>query len=87
MAIPKIKKQTDLRENLYRTLEDIAQGGKPCLVPTKNGEVILISREKFEELVMERDLLQEFKEPLDFEKLEEASKVISRLDKKFGFKR
>ena len=87
MAIPKVTKQTDLRENLYKTLEEIATGGKPHLVPTKNGEVIILSRKEYDEILFEKDLLQEFKEPIEFDELGEADLVIAKIDKKFGFKK
>ena len=51
MGIPKITKQTDLRDNLYKTLEEIATGGKPHLVPTKNGEVIIMSRQEYDAIL------------------------------------
>ena len=87
MGIPKITKQTDLRDNLYKTLEDIATGGAPHLIPTKSGDVIILSREDYDEILLEKELLQEFQKPLNFDELIEADKVISKLDKKLGFKK
>jgi len=87
MGIPKVTKQTDLRGNLYKTLEKIARGGSSHLVPTKNGEVIILSRKEYEEILLEKDLLEEFKEPIKFDELTESEVVISKLDKKFGFKK
>jgi PHD/YefM family antitoxin component YafN of YafNO toxin-antitoxin module len=87
MGIPKITKQSDLRDNLYKTLDEIATGGSPHLVPTKSGEVIIISRKDYDEILLEKELLQEFKEPIRFGELTEAETVFSRLDKKFGFKK
>jgi PHD/YefM family antitoxin component YafN of YafNO toxin-antitoxin module len=87
MGIPKVIKQTDLRENLYKTLEEIATGGSPHLIPTKNGEVVILSRREYDEILFEKDLLQEFQEPIKFSELTEADAVISKLDKKFGFKK
>ncbi len=87
MGIPKVTKQTDLRDNLYKTLDEIAMGGSPHLVPTKNGEVIILSRKEYDEILLEKELLQEFQEPIKFGELTEAEVVISKLDKKFGFKK
>lgn len=87
MGIPKITKQTDLRDNLYKTLEEIATGGKPHLVPTKNGEVVILSRQDYDAILLEKDLLQEFQNPIQFEDLTDASEVFKKLDKKFGFKK
>jgi PHD/YefM family antitoxin component YafN of YafNO toxin-antitoxin module len=87
MGAPKVTKQTDLRINLYKTLDEIATGGSPHLVPTKNGEVVILSRKEYDRILFEKDLHQEFKEPIKFEELTEADAVISRLDKKFGFKK
>lgn len=87
MGIPKVTKPTDLRDNLYKTLEEIATGGGPHLIPTKNGEVIILSRQEYDEILLEKELLQEFQEPVNFGELTEAEAVISKLDKKFGFKK
>lgn len=87
MAIPKLTKQTELRDNLYKTLENVATGGGAHLVPTKNGDVIILSREEYDAILLEKELLQEFKEPLDMDDLIPAKDVIGRLDKKFGFKK
>lgn len=87
MGAPKITKQTDLRENLYKTLEDIAKGGKPHLVPTKQGEVIIISRQEYDSILEEKELLSEFRSPLDLSELSDAGDVFKRLEKKFGSKK
>jgi PHD/YefM family antitoxin component YafN of YafNO toxin-antitoxin module len=87
VGIPKITKQTELRDNLYKTLEEVATEGTSHLIPTKNGEVILISRQEYDSILLEKDLLQEFQSPIDFNELIEASDVFSSLDKKFGFKK
>jgi PHD/YefM family antitoxin component YafN of YafNO toxin-antitoxin module len=87
MGIPKFTKQTDLRDNLYNTLEEVANGGVTHLVPTMNGEVIIISRQEYDSILLEKEFLQEFKNPIKFEELTEASKVFKKLDKKFGLKK
>lgn len=87
MGIPKVTKQTDLRDNLYKTLEEVATGGSPHLVPTKNGDVVIISRQEYDEILLEKELFQEFQEPIKLDELTEASVVLNRLDKKFGFKK
>ncbi len=87
MGIPKITKQTELRDNLYKTLEDVATGGAPHLIPTKNGEVIIISRQAYDEILLEKEFLQEFHNPIKFEEVTEASEVFNRLDEKFGFQK
>ena len=87
MGIPKITKQTELRDNLYKTLEDVATGGVPHLIPTQNGEVIISSRQAYDEILLEKEFLQEFHIPIKFEELTEASEVFKRLDEKFGFQK
>lgn len=87
MGIPKVTKPSDLRDNLYNTLDEIASGGSPHLVPTKSGEVIILSRKDYDEILLEKDLLQEFKEPVKFSELKDAKEVFSKLDRKFGFKK
>ena len=87
MGIPKVTKQTDLRENLYKTLEEIATGGSPHLVPTKNGDVVIISRQEYDEILLEKEFFQEFQEPIQLNELTDATTVLNRFDKKFGFKK
>ena len=87
MGIPKVTKQTDLRDNLYKTLEDVATGGSSYLVPTKNGDVVIISRQEYDEILLEKELFQEFQEPIRLDELTEALTVLNRLDKKYGFKK
>jgi PHD/YefM family antitoxin component YafN of YafNO toxin-antitoxin module len=87
MGMPKITKQTELRDNLYKTLEEVAKGGDPHLIPTKSGEVIIISRQAYDEIVLEKEFLQEFQNPIKFEELIEASEVFKTMDEKFGFKK
>jgi hypothetical protein len=87
MGVPKLTKHTELRDNLCKTLEKIATGGRPHLISTKNGEVIILSRQDYDEILFERELLQECKEPIDFGDLTEAKTVIFRLNKKFGFQK
>ena len=82
MGIPKVTKQTDLRDNLYKTLEEVATGGSSYLVPTKNGDVVIISRQEYDEILLEKELFQEFQVPIQFDELTEASVVLNRLDKK-----
>ena len=87
MGLPKVTKQTELRDNLYKTLEDVATGRSSCLVPTKNGDVIIISRQEYDEILLEKELFQEFQEPIRFDELTDASSVLNRFDKKYGFKK
>ena len=87
MGLPKVTKQTELRDNLYKTLEDVATGGSSCLVPTKTGDVIIISRQEYDEILLEKELFQEFQEPIRFDELTDASSVLNRFDKKYGFKK
>ena len=87
MGIPKITKQTELRDNLYKTLEEVATDGTTHLIPTKNGDVILISRQEYEAILLEKEYLQEFNSPINENELIEVSEVFDRLDKKFGFQK
>ena len=87
MGILKVTKPTDLRENLYKTLEEIATGGSPHLVPTKNGDVVIISRQEYDEILLEKEFFQEFQEPIQLNELTDATTVLNRFDKKFGFKK
>jgi len=86
MALPQIKKPSDLRENLYTTLEKVCEGEK-FIIPTKNGEVILMKKKEHDLLMEELDLLKDFEEPINFDELTDHKTVFEELDRKFGFNR
>ena len=86
MALPQIKKPSDLRENLYTTLEKVCEGEK-FIIPTKNGEVILMKKKEHDLLMEELDLLKDFEEPINFDELTDTETVFKELDRKFGFNR
>ena len=86
MALPKTKKPSDLRENLYTTLEQVCEGEK-FIIPTKHGEVILMKKTEHDLLMEELDLLKDFEEPINFDELTDTETVFKELDRKFGFNR
>lgn len=55
-----------MRDSLYKILEDVATGGVSCSVPTKNGDEVIISRQEYHDIVLEKELLKEFKSPIQF---------------------
>ena len=59
MKMPKIKSATELRSSLYETLNEVAHGD-PQVITHKRGEaVVLISQEKFNAIIDEKDVLRE----------------------------
>lgn len=52
-------------------MEEIATGGSPHLIPTKNGDVVILSRKEYEEILFEKELLQQFQEPIKLSELTE----------------
>lgn len=59
MKMPKIKSATELRSSLYETLSEVAHGD-PQVITHKRGEaVVLISQEKFNKIIDEKDVLRE----------------------------
>ena len=59
MKMPKIKSATELRSTLYETLNEVAHGD-PQVITHKRGEaVVLISQEKFNAIIEEKDVLRE----------------------------
>ena len=59
MKMPKIKSATELRNSLYETLHEVASGD-PQLITHKRGEaIVLISQEKFNKLIDERETLKD----------------------------
>ena len=83
MALPKIKKPSDLRENLYSTLEEVC-AGEQFIIPTKNGEVILMKKEEYELLIDEQELLKDFEEPINFDELTDHETVFKEFEKRHG---
>lgn len=59
MKMPKVQSATELRSNLYETLDEVSRG-EPQIITHKRGEsVIIISQEKFNALIDEREVLRE----------------------------
>ena len=83
MALPKIKKPSDLRENLYSTLEEVCDG-ETFVVPTKHGEVIIMKKEEYDLHLLEMDLLKDFEEPINFDELIDTETVFKNLERKYG---
>ena len=83
MALPKTKKPSDLRENLYTTLERVCEGEK-FIIPTKNGEVILMKKVEHDLLMEELDLLKDFEEPINFDELTDHETVFREFEKRHG---
>ena len=50
----------------------------------EKGEVVILSRQEYDDILFEKELLQEFQESVKFEELIEARSVVDRLDKKFA---
>jgi PHD/YefM family antitoxin component YafN of YafNO toxin-antitoxin module len=84
MGSPKITKPSELREDLYKTLDRVSQGERH-IVPTKSGDVILISKEEYDCLIDDLELLKEFEGPIDHTHLIESDAIFARLNKKYGF--
>lgn len=57
--MPKVQSATELRSHLYETLDEVSRG-EPQIITHKRGEsVIIISQEKFNALIDEREVLRE----------------------------
>ena len=84
MGSPKITKPSELREDLYNTLDRVGKGER-YIVPTKSGDVVLISKQEYDCLIDDLELLKEFEEPVDHTHLIGSDEVFARLGKKFGF--
>lgn len=60
--IPKTISPTDLRKNLYAVVKDVAAGNAQYLVTPSEGEsVVICSREDYEKILAERDLLRDLR--------------------------
>lgn len=84
MGSPKITKPSELRDDLYNTLDRVSKGER-YVIPAKSGDVVLISKKEYDCLIDDLELLKEFEEPVDHTHLVESDEVFSRLNKKYGF--
>ncbi len=84
MGSPKITKPSELRDDLYNTLDRVTRGDR-YIVPTKSGDVVLISKAEYDSLIDDLELLREFDEPVDHTHLVGSDEVFARLSKKYGF--
>ncbi len=83
MALPKTKKPSDLRENLYSTLEQVCEGEK-FIISTKHGEVVLMKKAEYDLLTEEMEMLKDFEEPIQFDELIEHESVFNEFEKRHG---
>ena len=59
MKMPKVKSATELRNNLYETLDEVAHGDPQIITHKRGDSVVIISQEKFNALVEEKEVLKE----------------------------
>ena len=85
MGLPKIKKPSELREQLYGTLDSVCDGER-FIIPTKNGEVVLIQKTEYDLLIDDLELLKEFDEPIVTSQLVDHYSVWTKIEKRFDFK-
>jgi len=83
MAAPKLTKPSELRADLYNTLDRVAKGER-LIVPMKGGEVVMMPLAEFEAMRQDLEDLREFEDPLVESELTEATLVFSRLARKHG---
>lgn len=84
MGLPKISKPSELRDDLYNTLDRVSKGAT-YVIPAKSGDVVLISKEAYDGLLDDLELLKEFDPPIDRAALIENDEVFARLDQKYEF--
>lgn len=84
MGSPKITKPSELRDDLYNTLDRVSKGDR-YVISAKSGDVVLISKKEYDCLIDDLELLKEFEEPVDHSHLIESDEVFSRLNRKYGF--
>ena len=61
--IPKVLSPTELRNNLYGVVRDVASHGGRYLITSSDGDsVVLCAREEYNALVAERQLLRDLRE-------------------------
>ena len=75
-----------MRDQLYGTLEQVCEGER-YLIPTKNGEVMLIQKAEYDLLVDDLELLKEFEDPIQVDRLIDQDVLWKKMEKRFGFTR
>lgn len=58
MALPKIKSATELRKDLFNTIEEVLKG-KVQIITHKKGDSVLLSKENYEELLEQIETLKD----------------------------
>ena len=59
MSIPKIKKASNFRADLFETLKEVSNGEKHVVTHNSGDPVVLISQKEYNSLLDKFDLLQE----------------------------
>ena len=85
MGLPKFTKPSDLRDDLYNTLERVVKGEKH-IVSSKTGDVIILSKTEYDRMIDDLELIKEFDKPIVFSELRDSHDVFYQVEKKFGFK-
>lgn len=61
--IPKTISPTELRQNLYRVVREVARGKNQYLVtPSEEEGVVMLSRKDYNAIIAERDLMRDLRE-------------------------
>lgn len=58
MGTPKVKSATSLRSDLYETLKEVSDGELHIITHKQGDPVLLVSKEKYDELVDQSDALK-----------------------------
>ena len=89
MSIPKIKKASNFRADLFETLKDVSNGEKHLVTHSSGDPVVLISQKEYNSLLDKFELLKEISlgaHELDNDKWfshEEALNEFSKLQSKW----
>jgi PHD/YefM family antitoxin component YafN of YafNO toxin-antitoxin module len=57
MGLPKVKSATELREDLFSTIQNVLKG-QIQIITHKNGDSVLLSKDKYDELLDKIETLQ-----------------------------
>lgn len=58
MGTPKVKSATSLRSDLYETLKEVSAGEPQIITHKQGGPVLLVSKEKYDELLDQSEALR-----------------------------
>lgn len=85
MGSPKFTKRTDLRRDLFRTLEKISEKSETHIVSTSVGDVVILSKTEYDSMSEDLELFRHFEDIESDEHLISADEIFGNIERKFPY--